>query len=99
MFSMVSVADSTLQSAAGRDPRWDAVVKRDRNADGTFYYSVKTTGVYCRPSCGSRRARPENVDFHATPEEAERAGYRACKRCRPSEAGLEERRAALVAKA
>lgn len=65
--------------------RWKAVVGRDPAADGAFYYSVKTTGVYCRPSCGSRQARRENVEFYATPDAAERAGFRPCKRCRPKE--------------
>jgi AraC family transcriptional regulator of adaptative response/methylated-DNA-[protein]-cysteine methyltransferase len=79
--------------------RWAAVTRRDRRADGSFYYSVKTTGVYCRPSCGSRRARRENVGFHSSCEDAERAGFRPCKRCRPNEVPLEARRAAAVAKA
>ncbi len=79
--------------------RWAAVVRRDRSADGAFYYSVRTTGVYCRPSCAARLARRENVRFHSSREEAERAGFRPCKRCRPNEAGLAERRAAAVAKA
>ena len=57
-----------------QDPRWRAVVARDKSADGTFYYSVKTTGVYCRPSCAARLANPKNVSFHLTREEAERAG-------------------------
>ena len=52
-------------------------------ADGTFYYSVETTGVYCRPSCGSRRANPKNVRFHVTAADAARAGFRPCRRCRP----------------
>jgi AraC family transcriptional regulator of adaptative response/methylated-DNA-[protein]-cysteine methyltransferase len=78
------------------EARWNAVVHRDRNADGVFYYSVKTTGVYCRPSCGSRLARRENVGFHSCCEDAERAGFRACKRCRPNEQGLGEQRAAAV---
>lgn len=64
------------------DPRWAAVVARDPAADGLFFYSVKTTGVYCRPSCASRTARPENVAFHASAAAAERAGFRPCKRCR-----------------
>ncbi len=63
-----------------RDPRWQAVATRDRTADGTFYYAVATTGVYCRPSCAARLAKPENVSFHATRDEAERAGFRPCKR-------------------
>jgi AraC family transcriptional regulator of adaptative response/methylated-DNA-[protein]-cysteine methyltransferase len=62
---------------------WDAVVARDSACDGAFYYSVATTGVYCRPSCPSRLAKRENVRFHATCADAERAGFRACKRCKP----------------
>ena len=68
------------------DPRWTAVVAKDAAADGTFFYSVRTTGVYCKPSCAARLARPENVRFHATSDAAERAGFRPCKRCRPDEA-------------
>jgi AraC family transcriptional regulator, regulatory protein of adaptative response / methylated-DNA-[protein]-cysteine methyltransferase len=83
----------------GEEDRWVAVVRRDRRANGQFYFSVRTTGVYCRPSCPSRRARRQNVSFHATREEAERAGFRACKRCRPNEISLAERRAAAVARA
>jgi len=66
-----------------RDPRWLALCARDRAADGRFVYSVKTTGVYCRPSCAARRPLPRNVGFHATPDDAERAGFRACRRCHP----------------
>ena len=84
-------------AATVHDPRWAAVVARDRRADGTFYYSVSTTGVYCRPSCGSRRANPKNVRFHRTTADAERAGFRPCKRCRPDQPGLEQRDAARVA--
>jgi AraC family transcriptional regulator of adaptative response/methylated-DNA-[protein]-cysteine methyltransferase len=76
--------------------RWLAIVDRDRTADGRFFYSVRTTGVYCRPSCPSRRARREHVRFHRTTAEAERAGFRPCKRCRPDEPALSERRAAVV---
>ncbi len=79
------------------DPRWAQVVARDRRADGTFYYSVSTTRVYCRPSCGSRRANPKNVRFHRTTADAERAGFRPCKRCRPDQPALEQRQAATVA--
>ncbi|QZO02550.1 bifunctional DNA-binding transcriptional regulator/O6-methylguanine-DNA methyltransferase Ada [Chenggangzhangella methanolivorans] len=77
---------STIDPAES-DPRWRAVVERDAAQDGRFVYSVRTTGVYCRPSCASRRAKRENVAFHATTEAAEAAGFRACKRCRPKEAG------------
>jgi AraC family transcriptional regulator of adaptative response/methylated-DNA-[protein]-cysteine methyltransferase len=79
------------------DARWEAVRQRNASADGTFYYSVKTTGVYCRPSCGARLARPENVEFHESPSEAERAGYRACKRCKPDQPSLAQRHSAQVA--
>jgi AraC family transcriptional regulator of adaptative response/methylated-DNA-[protein]-cysteine methyltransferase len=81
------------------DARWSAVRRRDRAADGAFVYAVRTTGVYCRPSCASRQARRENVTFHATCADAERAGFRPCKRCRPNEASLAERQADAVAKA
>jgi AraC family transcriptional regulator of adaptative response/methylated-DNA-[protein]-cysteine methyltransferase len=94
--------NETIRSTPRRsndDPRWRAVERRDREADGTFVYSVRTTGVYCRPSCASRLARRENVAFHATCEDAERAGFRPCKRCRPNEASLAERQAVAVANA
>ena len=79
------------------DARWAAVVARDARADDQFYYAVHTTGVYCRPSCPSRRAKPENVVFFASGAEAERAGFRPCKRCRPQSPSLADRRAATVA--
>jgi AraC family transcriptional regulator of adaptative response/methylated-DNA-[protein]-cysteine methyltransferase len=79
------------------DPRWAAVVARDAKADGQFFYSVRTTGVYCRPSCAARTPRPENVAFHLTAIEAQRAGFRACLRCKPDEPSLATRHAALVA--
>lgn len=66
------------------EERWAAVVHRDRSADGIFYYSVRTTGVYCRPACAARLPRRENVRFHATREAAESAGFRPCRRCRPA---------------
>ena len=76
--------------------RYDAVRRRDRTADGRFFYAVRTTGVYCRPSCAARLARPENVSFHPTAAAAEQAGFRPCKRCRPNEASQAEHHAALV---
>jgi AraC family transcriptional regulator, regulatory protein of adaptative response / methylated-DNA-[protein]-cysteine methyltransferase len=82
---------------AEMDPRWASVVARDRSADGRFYYSVRTTGVYCRPSCAARLANPRNVRFHLTCAEAERAGFRPCKRCRPDRPSLAEQHAAKVA--
>lgn len=81
---------------ADEDPRWQAVVERNTAFDDKFYYAVKTTGVYCRPSCPSRQARPENVAFYKLQEDAERAGFRPCRRCRPNEASLRERQVAAV---
>jgi AraC family transcriptional regulator of adaptative response/methylated-DNA-[protein]-cysteine methyltransferase len=81
------------------DMRWDAVIAKDKGADGQFYFSVRTTGIYCRPSCPARPARRENVAFHPSCEAAEAAGFRACKRCRPREASQSERHAAMVASA
>ena len=79
--------------------RWDAVVRRDRQADGKFYYSVKTTGVYCRPSCAARLARRENVQFHSSCTDAEAAGFRPCKRCQPNGRDLIKHYTATIAKA
>ena len=90
-------AEARLQTE--RDPRWISVVARDQGADGEFYYSVASTGVYCRPSCSSRLANPENVRFHPTAADAERAGFRPCRRCRPDQPPLAERQAATVADA
>jgi AraC family transcriptional regulator, regulatory protein of adaptative response / methylated-DNA-[protein]-cysteine methyltransferase len=87
---------SQAESVA-KDPRWQNVLARDASADGNFYYSVKTTGVYCRPSCGARAPRPENVAFHESAVAAERAGFRACRRCKPSLAPTEQRAAEQVA--
>ncbi len=80
------------------DPRWAALQARDARADGSFVYSVRTTGVYCRPSCGARPARPENVAFHDTPADAERAGFRPCRRCKPNEPSLAAQQSAVVAR-
>ncbi|MFT5181188.1 MAG: AraC family transcriptional regulator of adaptative response [Alphaproteobacteria bacterium] len=79
-----SLAGSPVDYANDQD-RWTAVVERDANGDGIFYYAVATTGVYCRPSCAARLAHRENVAFYDTRAEAERAGFRSCKRCRPHE--------------
>jgi AraC family transcriptional regulator of adaptative response/methylated-DNA-[protein]-cysteine methyltransferase len=81
------------------EARWDAVVHRDHRADGHFYYSVRTTGVYCNPSCAARLALRRNVAFHATREDAERSGFRPCKRCKPDQGGIDARHAAGVAAA
>jgi AraC family transcriptional regulator, regulatory protein of adaptative response / methylated-DNA-[protein]-cysteine methyltransferase len=81
------------------DPRWAQVVARDRSADGQFWYSVATTGIYCRPSCPSRAANPKNVQLHDTLEDAKATGFRPCKRCNPDGLSVDAENAALVAKA
>src|SRR5215472_12170994 len=99
MDSPTTANDQTPPCFASDDQRWTAVKGRNRAADGVFYYSVLTTGVYCRPSCAARLARRENVRFHQSCAAAERAGFRPCKRCRPNEPALAERRATAVAEA
>ena len=86
-----------LAAATVSDPRWNAIVARDPRADGEFFYSVRTTGVYCRPSCAARGARPENVEFHVSAEAAERVGFRPCKRCKPDQLPLAEQHATTIA--
>lgn len=81
------------------EERWDAVLHKDGRADGAFYYSVASTGVFCRPSCPSRRPLRENVAFHNDVDSALKAGFRPCKRCRPEQAALRDRHAEAVLKA
>ncbi len=78
------------------DTRWPAVMARDKIRDGSFVFAVTTTGIYCRPSCPARRPRPENVRFFEQPQEAEAAGFRACRRCHPASA--KDPRAAWIAR-
>jgi AraC family transcriptional regulator of adaptative response/methylated-DNA-[protein]-cysteine methyltransferase len=99
MMDTVMTRAETTAPFAGDEDRWAAVTRRDPRADGVFYYAVLTTGVYCRPSCAARRPLRENVRFHASCAAAERAGFRPCKRCRPNEPALAERRRAAVAEA
>jgi len=84
---------------ASDEARWAAVQQRDAGADGVFWYSVRSTGVYCRPSCGARPALRRNVAFHDSCADAEAAGFRPCMRCKPDQPPLAERQAALVAQA
>jgi AraC family transcriptional regulator of adaptative response/methylated-DNA-[protein]-cysteine methyltransferase len=79
--------------------RWAAVVARDKTADGTFFTAVATTGIYCRPSCTARRPLRQNVSFYSTSAEAEAAGYRACKRCKPNAPAGEAEHTAKIADA
>ncbi|MBX9845421.1 MAG: bifunctional DNA-binding transcriptional regulator/O6-methylguanine-DNA methyltransferase Ada [Xanthobacteraceae bacterium] len=81
------------------DPRWARIVARDKTADGQLWYSVATTGVYCRASCPSRAASPDNVQLHDTLESARATGFRPCKRCNPDGPSIEAGNAALVARA
>jgi AraC family transcriptional regulator of adaptative response/methylated-DNA-[protein]-cysteine methyltransferase len=84
--NMTETTSSSPAPAAAADDRWQAILDRDRRRDGTFVFAVRTTGVYCRPSCAARRPRPENVRFFENGEEARRAGFRACRRCHPDHA-------------
>ena len=93
--SLLATRRQAVAAAIEADPRWQAVRARDPRA--AFFYSVKTTGVYCRPSCAARLARPENVAFHASTEAARRAGFRPCKRCKPDLPPMAERHASQVA--
>jgi len=88
---------NSAEQAMEDDARWAIVARRTASPEPSFVYAVKTTGVYCRPSCPSRLAKRDNVVFFAAPEEAERAGFRACLRCRPKETSYESREAELVA--
>jgi AraC family transcriptional regulator of adaptative response/methylated-DNA-[protein]-cysteine methyltransferase len=99
MIIMSMTTGKQWTTEAEDDPRWAAVLARDPTADGSFYYAVRTTGIYCRPTCPSRRPRPANTDFFTTREEAENAGFRACKRCKPGQAALAERHAIKIAEA
>jgi AraC family transcriptional regulator, regulatory protein of adaptative response / methylated-DNA-[protein]-cysteine methyltransferase len=88
-----------VRTSAIGDARWTAVVARDPAFDGKFVYGVKTTGIYCRPVCPSRLAKPNHVTFFDSCAEAEAAGFRACRRCRPNASSLAQQHAALVATA
>lgn len=86
-------------AATQADPRWAAVLARSAAADGSFWYSVLSTGVYCRPSCAARTPRPENVRFHASCADAEAAGFRPCQRCKPQQPSTQSHHAEWVTQA
>src|SRR6202048_4979869 len=94
-----SLTVKTTAPSVADDPRWALIVARDKTADGQLWYSVSTTGVYCRPSCPSRTANPKNVQLHDSLESAKATGFRPCKRCNPDGPSVETENAALVAKA
>ncbi|MFS8370452.1 bifunctional DNA-binding transcriptional regulator/O6-methylguanine-DNA methyltransferase Ada [Acetobacter indonesiensis] len=81
------------------DPRWQKITARDKSADGQFWYSVITTGIYCRPSCPSRAPKPSNVTLHDTLESARASGCRPCKRCNPDGGSTDAANAALIEQA
>src|ERR1700678_2550091 len=88
MFSLMTETRQAEAPKPARDEeRWQAVKSRDSAFDGKFFFAARTTGIYCRPSCASRAAKRENVSFFETGAQAEKAGYRACKRCRPDKPG------------
>lgn len=90
--------DGAIDCAAAADPRWARILARDKGADGAFWYSVATTGVYCRPSCPSRAANPRNVALHDTLAAARATGFRACRRCNPDGLSAEAESAERVAR-
>jgi AraC family transcriptional regulator, regulatory protein of adaptative response / methylated-DNA-[protein]-cysteine methyltransferase len=96
--TFANTGKSTLSSVA-KDPRWARIVAREKTADGHLWYSVSTTGIYCRPSCPSRIASPKNVQLHDTLASAKATGFRPCKRCNPDGPSIETENATLVAKA
>lgn len=98
MNTLIAERSGEILTATEQDPRWDRVVARDRAADASFWYSVATTGVYCRPSCPSRIANPKNVRFHDSIAEARAAGFRPCKRCKPDQPSSEIHNAETVAR-
>src|SRR5438105_4074403 len=81
------------------DQYWQAVMERDNRSNGRFVYAVRSTGIYCNPSCPSRRPRREEVLFFPLPSAAEEAGFRACKRCRPRESATADPQVELVQRA
>jgi AraC family transcriptional regulator, regulatory protein of adaptative response / methylated-DNA-[protein]-cysteine methyltransferase len=99
MTSTLAESLKSTRSSVLDDPRWARIVARDKTADGNLWYSVSTTGVFCRPSCPSRIANPRNVQLHDTLESAKATGFRPCKRCNPDGPSVEAENAALVARA
>src|SRR5262252_1712733 len=99
MTSTFAKTVKTMVPSVAEDPRWARIVARDKTADGHLWYSVYTTGVYCRPSCPSRTANPNNVQLHDTLEGAKATGFRPCKRCNPDGPSIDCENAGLVAKA
>src|SRR6201981_2405119 len=100
---MTKISKSAIRDKSSKlltdEGRWQALVNKDERADGLFWFSVKTTGVYCRPSCPARLPKRENAIFYLSLEDAEKAGFRACKRCDPKGRGLASQHSKAVATA
>ncbi len=96
-----ALANISMQRSlpVAQDPRWARVLARDKRADGQFWYSVSTTGVYCRPSCPSRAANPKNVQLHDSLASAKATGFRPCRRCKPDGPSIDIENAKLIARA
>ena len=99
MTATITKASKPTLPPVANDPRWARIVARDKTADGRIWYTVATTGVYCRPSCPSRQANPKNVQLHDSLESARATGFRPCRRCNPDGPSIEVANAALIAKA
>ena len=99
MTAMVTKTQRSTAPSVADDPRWTRIVARDKTADGHFWYSVATTGVYCRPSCPSRTANRENVQLHDSLASAKATGFRPCKRCNPDGPTIDAENATLVERA
>ena len=97
--AMLETFTSSFDAFDSDEAKWAAVVSRIATADDVFVYAVRTTGIYCRPTCPARRPRRENVEFHADAAAAEQAGYRPCQRCHPRALSLTQRHVQSVAKA
>src|SRR3984893_9195730 len=99
MITTLENPKKSAQEAVADDQRWARIVARDHDDDREFWDSVMTTGVYCRPSCPSRTANPQNVQLHDTLEAAKATGFRPCKRCNPDGPSIDCDNAAIVAMA
>src|SRR5882757_4969449 len=99
MTAMQATTRKSTAPSVADDPRWARIVARDKTADGQLWYSVSTTGVYCRPSCPSRAANPKNVQLHDSLSSAKATGFRPCRRCNPDGPSVEAGNASLAARA
>ncbi len=95
MNAMLATLEEQVMPNSQEDGYWQAVLNRDAAHDGRFVFAVSSTGIYCRPSCPSRRPRRTNVTFYKAPDDAEKAGYRGCLRCRPRTANSNEEAAKI----